>query len=103
MKTNKVHPQYFDKATVTCACGTTFTVGSTQDAIRVEICSACHPFYTGQMKYVDSLGRVDDFQKKQKRGAEFQKIKAEKLQKEAERKQRQAQAPRTLREMLLGQ
>lgn len=60
MKT-AIHPKWNHQATVTCACGNTFSTGSTQDEIRVDICSACHPFYTGQMKFVDTQGRVDRF------------------------------------------
>lgn len=56
-----IHPTYFENATVTCACGNTFTVGSTKEKITVEICSACHPFYTGNEKSVDSAGMVDKF------------------------------------------
>jgi len=58
-----VHPDYVD-ATVTCACGNTFTTRSTKKEIRVEICSKCHPFYTGKQKFVDSAGRVEKFRKK---------------------------------------
>lgn len=57
---SQIHPNY-KMATVTCACGNTFQVGSTVDEIKVEVCSNCHPFYTGQMKYVDTAGRVDAF------------------------------------------
>lgn len=60
-----IHPVWHENAKVTCACGNTFTTGSTQEEIRVEICSACHPFFTGQQKFIDSLGRVEKFQKKQ--------------------------------------
>ncbi len=63
MKAN-IHPQWHPEATVTCACGNTFVTGSTVPAIRVEICSACHPFFTGQQKFVDTLGQVDRFIKK---------------------------------------
>ena len=59
-----IHPAYFDKVTATCACGATYTVGSTTEAISVEICSACHPFYTGQDKVLDTTGRVDKFKKR---------------------------------------
>ena len=59
-----IHPKYFKEAKVTCACGNTFTVGSTIEDIHVEICSACHPFYTGKQKLVDTARRVDKFQKK---------------------------------------
>ena len=58
MKTN-IHPKWYPECKVTCACGNTFTVGDTIPEISVEICSACHPFYTGQMKFVDTAGRVD--------------------------------------------
>ena len=63
MKKN-IHPKYFKEAKVTCACGNTFTVGSTLENISVEICSACHPFYTGKQKLIDSARRVDKFKKK---------------------------------------
>ena len=61
-----IHPQYFDDAKIVCVCGNSFTTGATQPEIRVEICSSCHPFFTGEMKYVDTLGNVEKFQKKQK-------------------------------------
>ena len=60
----EIHPTYFDKATATCACGATYTVGSTTEVISVEICSNCHPFYTGQDKVMDATGRVDRFKKR---------------------------------------
>ncbi|HYF13226.1 MAG TPA: 50S ribosomal protein L31 [Candidatus Paceibacterota bacterium] len=60
MKTD-VHPTYFPEAKVTCACGRKFTVGSTREKIEVEICSECHPFYTGNDKIVDTAGRVEKF------------------------------------------
>jgi len=59
-----IHPKYYEKAKVTCACGNTFEVGSTQEFLNVEICSKCHPFYTGQEKIMDTMGRVDKFKKK---------------------------------------
>jgi large subunit ribosomal protein L31 len=55
-----IHPKY-EETTVTCACGSTFTTRSTSKNIHVEICSACHPFFTGKQKLVDSAGRVDKF------------------------------------------
>jgi len=60
MKT-ETHPTYFPEAKVTCACGRTFTVGSTSEKIEVEICSNCHPFYTGNEKILDAAGRVEKF------------------------------------------
>ena len=58
-----IHPQY-GNTRVVCACGHRFETRSTQDEIHVEICSVCHPFYTGKQKFVDSAGRVDRFQKR---------------------------------------
>lgn len=63
MKKN-IHPDWHRDAVVTCACGNSFKTGSTRKTIEVEICSACHPFFTGEMKFVDTQGRVDKFQKK---------------------------------------
>lgn len=59
-----IHPKYNNKADVSCACGSAFTVGSTMDKIEVEICSKCHPFYTGNEKVIDTAGRVDRFKKR---------------------------------------
>ncbi len=57
-----IHPTYYPQAKVTCAgCSTVFTIGSTKEAINVELCSNCHPFYTGKQKLVDTAGRVDRF------------------------------------------
>ena len=58
-----IHPEYV-KSTVTCACGNTFQTRSTKPEIRVEICSACHPFFTGKQKIVDTAGRVEKFMQK---------------------------------------
>lgn len=58
-----IHPDY-QEARVTCACGESFVAGSTKKAIRVEICSKCHPFYTGQRRFVDAEGRVQKFVRK---------------------------------------
>lgn len=60
MKT-EIHPQYYTDAKVTCSCGNTFNVGATQKDISVEICSACHPFFTGNEKVIDAAGRVEKF------------------------------------------
>ncbi len=58
-----IHPEYY-QTTVTCACGNTFEIGSTKKDIRVEICSKCHPFFTGKQKLVDTAGRIERFRKK---------------------------------------
>lgn len=62
MKAN-IHPEY-KEATVSCACGNTFTTGSTKDQLKVEICSECHPFFTGKQKFAERGGRVEKFKKK---------------------------------------
>ena len=58
-----IHPEYFPNAKIECACGSTLEAGSTEEKLEVEICSACHPFYTGKKKVVDATGRVDRFKK----------------------------------------
>ena len=58
MKTD-IHPQYFAEATVTCSCGNSWTTGATKAQIKVEICSQCHPFFTGEQRIVDTEGRVE--------------------------------------------
>ena len=66
----QIHPTYYEDAVVTCVCGNTFTTGSTRKELKTEICSVCHPFFTGKQKLVDSAGRIDRFQKKYaKKGA----------------------------------
>ena len=90
-----IHPTFFAAATVTCACGNTFTTGSTLPEIKVEICSACHPFFTGQMKYIDTMGRVEKFQASQKAAQ------AKKYVKKSQRKKQEKsdEGPQTLKEM----
>ncbi len=63
MKEN-IHPQWYPEAGVTCACGNTWTTGATVASIRTDICSACHPFYTGEQRIVDTEGQVDRFMKR---------------------------------------
>ncbi len=58
-----IHPKYQETA-VSCGCGSTFTTRSVRTELKVDICSECHPFYTGKLKYVDAAGRIDKFQKK---------------------------------------
>jgi large subunit ribosomal protein L31 len=59
-----IHPKYYKDAKVICVCGNNFNVGSTKEFIETEICSACHPFYTGKEKIVDTMGRVEKFKKR---------------------------------------
>lgn len=89
-----IHPKYF-QATVTCACGNTFIVGSTKETMRVDICSSCHPFFTGDQKFVDTQGRVEKFLNKQKlaeKNRQFKKAKKAKTQSLVQ--------PKSLKEML---
>jgi len=60
----EIHPKYHSNAKVICACGNVFTTGSTEEEVKTELCSACHPFYTGKQKLVDSARRVEKFQAK---------------------------------------
>lgn len=97
-----IHPKWYPQARITCSCGHTFTAGSTLEEIHVGICSACHPFFTGQMKYVDTAGRVERFQQKQaaasgtKRVSKKEKRLIRRLQEEKEERER----PKSFKEML---
>jgi len=95
-----IHPKYYDKINVTCACGNTFITGSTIPEIRVEICSACHPFYTGKQKLVDSERRVEKFEKRREVARKVAAQKAKKEKKRIEKKKKEKEAPKTLKDML---
>ncbi len=71
-----IHPEYYPNAKVICGCGNTFTVGSTKKVIRTDVCSACHPFFTGEQRIVDTAGQVERFMKRMEKTAE-QKAQAE--------------------------
>jgi len=73
-----IHPKYFEKARVRCACRNSFTVGSTKEEMEIEICSKCHPFYTGKEKIVDAMGRVERFRKRLAKKTEMAKKKKKK-------------------------
>jgi large subunit ribosomal protein L31 len=62
----KIHPTYYTDAKVTCACGNTFTTGSTKKELKVEVCSQCHPFFTGERRVMDTAGRVERFKRRYK-------------------------------------
>jgi len=62
----KIHPRYYNDATVICSCGNTFTTGSTRKELKVELCSKCHPFFTGERRVLDTTGRVERFKKRYK-------------------------------------
>jgi len=63
---DKIHPKYYPDAKVTCSCGNTFTIGSTRKTLKVELCSQCHPFFTGEQRMVDTAGRVERFKQRYK-------------------------------------
>jgi large subunit ribosomal protein L31 len=81
-----IHPTYFDDTKVTCACGNKFTTGSTLEKIDVEVCSKCHPFFTGQHKFVDIKGRIDKFKEKQAQGVKYTAAKTAKAKAKKESK-----------------
>jgi large subunit ribosomal protein L31 len=60
----RIHPKYYTNAKVVCACGNTFTTGSTRQLLKVEVCSKCHPFFTGEQRIVDSAGQVERFRRR---------------------------------------
>lgn len=96
MKAN-VHANYNLDTKVTCACGHTFTTGSTLPEINVDICSNCHPFYTGEQRFVDIQGRVEKFQAKMKAATS-----APRPKKVSRQPQAAAATPLSLKEMLKG-
>jgi large subunit ribosomal protein L31 len=101
-----IHPKYYEKAEVICTCGNTLQTGSTKERLQVEICAACHPFYTGKHKLLDTAGRVDKFKAKTERAAAIKakkesldkqkKIKVQKLKKATVEKKGQKSASNSL-------
>jgi large subunit ribosomal protein L31 len=97
----QIHPQWYPEAVVTCTCGNTFTVGAVRPEIKVDICAKCHPFFTGEMKFIDALGRVEKFQQKQK----FAQTQTQVLADKKKKKQARVDAiknQKSLKEMLMG-
>jgi large subunit ribosomal protein L31 len=97
MKAN-IHPQYFTDARVTCVCGNSFVTGSTQQVIHVELCSKCHPFYTGEQRFVDTRSVIKKFQDRQEKAKSYQTV----ISKKKEAQKKAEEGPKTLREMLMG-
>ena len=93
-----IHPTYYKDAKVVCACGNIFTTGSTKPEIRVEICSNCHPFYTGTAKFVDTEGRVERFQRQEKEAVSSKEILEKR--KDAKTPRKPEERPQTLKEMM---
>ena len=73
----KIHPKYYEKATIKCSCGASHIVGSTKEKMEIEICNECHPFYTGKEKLVDTAGRVEKFKSRREK-ATAKKVKGTK-------------------------
>ena len=96
-----IHPTWFPDAKVSCACGNTFTVGATKPELRVEICAKCHPFFTGEMRFVDTMGRVEKFQEKIKSAA-AQSTVLEARPKKKQDRESQLRNPKSLKDMLMG-
>jgi len=63
---DKIHPKYYPDAQVTCSCGNTFTTGSTRKTLKVELCSKCHPFFSGERRVIDTAGQVERFKRRYK-------------------------------------
>ncbi len=92
-----IHPQIFEEAQVICSCGNVFTTASTKQTIHVEVCSVCHPYFTGEHRFLDSKGRVDTFQKRM----ETAKVMQQNLSTKKDKKKKQEEdRPKTLRELL---
>lgn len=84
-----IHPTYYPNATIKCACGNVITTGATKEKLFIELCSACHPFYTGTQKLIDTAKRVDKFEERRKKAREMQ----ERTLKEKEKKQEIKEKP----------
>jgi len=96
----QIHPTWYPEAIVTCACGNSFAVGATFPELRVDVCYNCHPFYTGQMKYVDTAGRVDAFRAKMSKVGGKVMSKSEKRQlKRKQKLARELERPDSLEEL----
>lgn len=91
----EIHPKYYEKAEVICACGNRFYVGSTKPTIKIEVCSACHPHFTGAEKFIDKAGRVDKFRL---RMSKYEEIAEEKRKKEEEKARKRKEAELLLRQ-----
>jgi large subunit ribosomal protein L31 len=86
-----IHPKYYPEAKVVCSCGNTFTTGSTKEIIRTDVCSACHPFFTGEQRIVDTAGQVERFMKRLEKREEFAAEEEAHLEEAADKK---AEAPK---------
>ncbi len=96
-----IHPTWYPQATVSCVCGNTFSVGSTKELIKVDICSKCHPFFTGEMRFTSQVGKIERFQKRMEEGKKYADIRVAKKARKEHREQSD-NSPKSLKEMLAG-
>lgn len=75
----EIHPKYFESTKVTCSCGANFEIGSTMPELKVEICSNCHPVYTGKKKFIDTAGRLEKFMAKMEKSKKMQEEASERI------------------------
>jgi large subunit ribosomal protein L31 len=85
-----IHPEWFPEAQVICSCGETYTMGATQEVIRTDVCSACHPFFTGEQRIVDTEGQVERFMRRLERREELLETEKSRESKEERRRRKRA-------------
>ena len=88
-----IHPKYYPDSKVTCSCGNTFTVGSTKETIRTDICSACHPFFTGEQRLVDTAGQVERFIRRLEKSEDIRAEELARLETEGTEEKAEEEAP----------
>ena len=87
-----IHPTWYPDAQVSCSCGATYTMGATKETIRTDVCAACHPFFTGEQRIVDSEGQVERFMRRLERREELLEVEEKRLTKKQRRRRKRAVA-----------
>lgn len=96
-----IHPTIYSSAVVTCmSCNTIYTLASTVESMQVELCAKCHPFYTGEKRFVDTMGRVEKFEQRQEIAKKAKAVVDKKIEIKKEIEEKKKTAPRTLKEMM---
>ena len=85
-----IHPKWYPNAQVVCSCGATYTMGATQEVIRTDVCSACHPFFTGEQRIVDTEGQVERFMRRLERRQELVELDEKRQTKKQRRRKKRA-------------
>jgi large subunit ribosomal protein L31 len=85
-----IHPEWYPNAQVICSCGATYTMGATKEVIRTDVCSSCHPFFTGEQRIVDSEGQVERFMRRLERREELLEIEEKRRTKKVRRRRQRA-------------